>query len=122
MTSEVQSGVTRATRRADAVSRPATCGVERPILSGGFSAIQRVKRPNLGKILDTHEVVFEVLSGAQRVLAQGLKIRVSVVRFRPWPPFESASCADRSADKVPRFPIRFHFVYPKCTRHRKTGT
>ena len=63
-----------------------TCD-RRPILSGRISAFQGVKWTYLGKILDTAELIFRSASGTWIVLARGLKIRVSVVRFRPWPPF-----------------------------------
>ena len=40
-----------------------TTAVERPILSGRFSAIQRVKCPYLGKILDAAELILHASSG-----------------------------------------------------------
>ena len=43
--------------------RVVTTAPERPILSGRFSAIQGVKWPYLGKILDTSEEDFAALSG-----------------------------------------------------------
>ena len=43
--------------------RVVTTAAERPILSGRFSAIQGVKWPYVGKILDTSEEGFAVPSG-----------------------------------------------------------
>ena len=40
-----------------------------------------------------HAMTYEILlcSSGQLVLVLGVKIRVSVVRFRPWRPFKSAN-------------------------------
>jgi len=56
------------TRTVELVGALSTFGVvptavERPILSGRFSAIQRVKRPYLGNIWDTPEEGFAATSG-----------------------------------------------------------
>jgi hypothetical protein len=75
---------------AKEILRGATTRDRRPILSGRISTFQRVKWSYVGKILDTPEVSFGASLGTYRVLAPGLKIRVSVVRFRPWPPFRSS--------------------------------
>jgi len=83
----------------------------RPILSGRFSAFQRVKSPYLGKILDTAGLILRASSRGYGVLAPGLKIRVSVVRFRPWPPSDqsvtprSRSLAFRVAALWQRLPV-----------------
>src|SRR6516165_1816250 len=63
------------------------------MLSGRISAFQGVKWTYLSEILDTSEVIFQGPSDASPVLAQGLQPRVSVVRFRPWPPRPQRSSA-----------------------------
>jgi hypothetical protein len=43
----------------------------------------------LAEILDTVPKFLTVISTTYLFWAHGLKIRASVVRFRPWPPFRS---------------------------------
>ena len=59
------------------------------ILSSRSSVIQWVICTYLSGVLDTASVRSPFESADYLFLGSGLKIRVSVVRFRPWPPFKT---------------------------------
>jgi len=51
---------------------------------------------------------------------EGLKIRVSAVRFCPWPPFKSETCIHLAQCSTLRVPIVFQVPHPRgCSIYSK---
>ena len=76
---------------------------QHPISSDRSVAYQWLISPNLRKILNIAEDLSKAYSAAQAVLALGLKIRVSLVQFHPWPPLNQKVTSGLAAFSVQYF-------------------